>query len=124
MVGCLHEGKLISFIMLGTFLTCDFQPYPGYFYTGDGAVRDKDGYIWIKGRVDGKSSLFTLRVTLNFRYVDVIKVSGHRLSTAEIESALILYPGVAEAAVVGAADEITGQAVHAFVTLKRQIPSS
>lgn len=79
------------------------RPYPGYFYTGDGAVRDKDGYIWIKGRVD-----------------DVIKVSGHRLSTAEIESALILYPGVAEAAVVGASDELTGQAVHAFVTLKKE----
>ncbi|KAI0087718.1 acetate--CoA ligase [Irpex rosettiformis] len=78
------------------------RPYPGYFYTGDGAIRDKDGYIWIKGRVD-----------------DVINVSGHRLSTAEIESALILYNGVAEAAVIGANDELTGQAVHAFVTLKR-----
>ncbi|KAI0342470.1 acetyl-coenzyme a synthetase [Trametopsis cervina] len=77
------------------------RPYPGYFYTGDGAVRDKDGYIWIKGRVD-----------------DVINVSGHRLSTAEIESALILYDGVAEAAVIGANDELTGQAVHSFVTLK------
>ena len=52
---------------------------------------------------------------------DVIKVSGHRLSTAEIESALILYPGVAEAAVVGANDELTGQAVHAFVTLKKSV---
>ncbi|EKM57151.1 uncharacterized protein PHACADRAFT_119425 [Phanerochaete carnosa HHB-10118-sp] len=79
------------------------RPYPGYFYTGDGAVRDKDGYIWIKGRVD-----------------DVINISGHRLSTAEIESALILYDGVAEAAVIGANDELTGQAVHAFVTLKRE----
>ncbi|KAI0801962.1 acetyl-coenzyme a synthetase [Irpex lacteus] len=79
------------------------RPYPGYFYTGDGAVRDKDGYIWIKGRVD-----------------DVINVSGHRLSTAEIESALILYDGVAEAAVIGANDELTGQAVHSFVTLKRE----
>ncbi|KAJ3550467.1 hypothetical protein NM688_g5069 [Phlebia brevispora] len=77
------------------------RPYPGYFYTGDGAVRDKDGYVWVKGRVD-----------------DVINVSGHRLSTAEIESALILYKGVAEAAVIGANDELTGQAVHAFVTLK------
>ena len=82
------------------------QPYPGYFYTGDGAVRDKDGYIWIKGRVD-----------------DVINVSGHRLSTAEIESALILYSGVAEAAVIGANDELTGQAVHAFVTLKPSFAS-
>lgn len=57
------------------------KPYPGMFYTGDGAGRDEHGYIWIKGRVD-----------------DVINVSGHRLSTAEIESALILHPGVAETA--------------------------
>lgn len=57
------------------------QPYPGFYFTGDGAARDKDGYIWIKGRVD-----------------DVINVSGHRLSTAEIESALITHPGVAETA--------------------------
>jgi len=77
------------------------KPYPGFFYTGDGAAKDKDGYVWIKGRVD-----------------DVINVSGHRLSTAEIESALILHPGVAETAVIGTADELTGQAVHAFVTLK------
>jgi len=77
------------------------QPYPGYFYTGDGAARDEHGYIWIKGRVD-----------------DVINVSGHRLSTAEIESALICHKGVAETAVIGTADELTGQAVFAFVTLK------
>ncbi|KAH8833725.1 hypothetical protein DL96DRAFT_1703377 [Flagelloscypha sp. PMI_526] len=77
------------------------KPYPGFFYTGDGAARDEDGYIWIKGRVD-----------------DVINVSGHRLSTAEIESALILHKGVAETAVIGTADELTGQAVYAFVTLK------
>ncbi|KAJ3515871.1 hypothetical protein NLJ89_g1483 [Agrocybe chaxingu] len=77
------------------------QPYPGTFYTGDGAARDEHGYIWIKGRVD-----------------DVINVSGHRLSTAEIESALILHKGVAETAVIGTADELTGQAVYAFVTLK------
>lgn len=83
------------------YLETYMRPYPGYFYTGDGAARDKDGYIWIKGRVD-----------------DVINVSGHRLSTAEIESALILHPGVAEAAVIGAVDDLTGQAVHAFVTLK------
>jgi len=82
---------------LETYMT----PYPGMFYTGDGAARDEDGYIWIKGRVD-----------------DVINVSGHRLSTAEIESALILHKGVAETAVIGTADELTGQAVHAFVTLK------
>ncbi|KAG5352664.1 Acetyl-coenzyme A synthetase [Termitomyces sp. J132] len=77
------------------------KPYPGLFYTGDGAARDEHGYIWIKGRVD-----------------DVINVSGHRLSTAEIESALIMHKGVAETAVIGTADELTGQAVYAFVTLK------
>jgi acetyl-CoA synthetase len=77
------------------------KPYPGYFYTGDGAARDEHGYIWIKGRVD-----------------DVINVSGHRLSTAEIESALIQHKGIAETAVIGAADELTGQAVYAFATLK------
>jgi acetyl-CoA synthetase len=60
------------------------RPYPGYYFTGDGAGRDFDGYYWIRGRVD-----------------DVINVSGHRLSTAEIESALIQHPGVAETAVVG-----------------------
>ncbi|KDQ09202.1 hypothetical protein BOTBODRAFT_643258 [Botryobasidium botryosum FD-172 SS1] len=83
------------------YLETYMKPYPGFFYTGDGATRDKDGYIWIGGRVD-----------------DVINVSGHRLSTAEIESALIQHPGVAETAVIGSADEITGQAVHAFVTMK------
>ncbi|KAF8066861.1 hypothetical protein FPV67DRAFT_1496744 [Lyophyllum atratum] len=77
------------------------SPYPGMFYTGDGAARDEHGYIWIKGRID-----------------DVINVSGHRLSTAEIESALIMHKGVAETAVIGTADELTGQAVFAFVTLK------
>jgi len=70
-------------------------------FTGDGAGRDKDGYYWIRGRVD-----------------DVVNVSGHRLSTAEIEAALIEHPQVAEAAVVGIADELTGQAVNAFVSLK------
>jgi len=85
----------------GRYLDTYMRVYNGYFYTGDGAARDKDGYIWVKGRVD-----------------DVINVSGHRLSTAEIESALIMHPGVAETAVIGTADELTGQAVHAFVTLK------
>ncbi|KAJ6467834.1 hypothetical protein C8R45DRAFT_474222 [Mycena sanguinolenta] len=83
------------------YLETYMKPYPGLFYTGDGAARDDDGYIWIKGRVD-----------------DVINVSGHRLSTAEIESALIMHKGVAETAVIGTADELTGQAVYAFVTLK------
>ncbi|KAF9375204.1 acetyl-CoA synthetase [Podila verticillata] len=77
------------------------KPYPGYFFTGDGATRDKDGYIWIRGRVD-----------------DVINVSGHRLSTAEIESALIMHNTVAEAAAIGAHDDVTGQCIHAFVCLK------
>jgi acetyl-CoA synthetase len=70
-------------------------------FTGDGAARDKDGFYWIRGRVD-----------------DVVNVSGHRLSTAEIEAALIEHSGVAEAAVVGINDELTGQAVNAFVSLK------
>ncbi|KAI0252865.1 acetate--CoA ligase [Lactifluus subvellereus] len=83
------------------YLDTYMKPYPGVFYTGDGAARDEHGYIWIKGRVD-----------------DVINVSGHRLSTAEIESALIQHPGVAETAVIGATDDITGQSVYAFVTLK------
>ncbi|KAF8539926.1 hypothetical protein BDD12DRAFT_881516 [Trichophaea hybrida] len=75
--------------------------YKGYYFTGDGAGRDHEGYYWIRGRVD-----------------DVVNVSGHRLSTAEIEAALIHHPAVAEAAVVGIADELTGQAVNAFVSIK------
>lgn len=75
--------------------------YPGYYFTGDGAGRDHEGYYWIRGRVD-----------------DVVNVSGHRLSTAEIEAALIEHHAVAEAAVVGITDELTGQAVNAFVSVK------
>jgi len=75
--------------------------YPGYYFTGDGAGRDHEGYYWIRGRVD-----------------DVVNVSGHRLSTAEIEAALIEHRAVGEAAVVAIADELTGQAVAAFVSLK------
>lgn len=77
------------------------KPYPGYYFTGDGAARDNDGYYWIRGRVD-----------------DVVNVSGHRLSTAEIEAALIEHHGVSEAAVVGINDDLTGQAVVAYVALK------
>ncbi|QYZ67012.1 MAG: acetyl-CoA synthetase [Gammaproteobacteria bacterium (ex Lamellibrachia satsuma)] len=77
-----------------------FQMYPGYYFTGDGARRDEDGYYWITGRVD-----------------DVLNVSGHRLGTAEIESALVLHEKVAEAAVVGYPHEITGQGIYAYVTL-------
>ncbi len=75
---------------------------PGAYFTGDAARRDADGYYWILGRVD-----------------DVMNVSGHRLSTMEVESALVKHPAVAEAAVVGRPDELTGQAVCAFVTLKQ-----
>ncbi|KAJ3053732.1 acetyl-CoA synthetase [Rhizophlyctis rosea] len=80
------------------------KPYPGYYFTGDGVTRDQDGYYWIRGRVD-----------------DVINVSGHRMSTAEIESALILHPACAEAAAIGVPDDVTGQAVVCFVTLKPDI---
>ena len=75
---------------------------PGIYFTGDGARRDKDGYFWIMGRVD-----------------DVINVSGHRLSTMEVESALVAHPKVAEAAVVGRPDDVKGQAISAFVTLEQ-----
>lgn len=78
-----------------------FSNYPGYYFTGDGCRRDADGYYWITGRVD-----------------DVINVSGHRLGTAEIESALVSHPKVAEAAVVGYPHDIKGQGIYAFVTLK------
>lgn len=77
------------------------KPYPGYYFTGDGAGRDHDGYYWIRGRVD-----------------DVVNVSGHRLSTAEIETSLGNHENVSETAVVGISDELTGQAVIAFVSLK------
>ncbi|KAG2195517.1 acetyl-coenzyme A synthetase [Mucor mucedo] len=83
------------------FLDTYTKPYPNYYYTGDGASIDKDGYVWIRGRVD-----------------DVINVSGHRLSTSEIEAALITHEAVSESAVVGAHDDLTGQAIHAFVSLK------
>jgi acetyl-CoA synthetase len=82
------------------FIETYFKLYPGYYFTGDGARRDEDGYYWITGRVD-----------------DVLNVSGHRLGTAEIESALVLHPKVAEAAVVGYPHEITGQGIYAYVTL-------
>jgi len=77
-----------------------FAMYPGYYFTGDGARRDEDGYYWITGRVD-----------------DVLNVSGHRLGTAEIESGLVLHEKVAEAAVVGYPHDITGQGIYAYVTL-------
>ena len=76
-----------------------FSTYPGYFFTGDGARRDSDGYFWITGRVD-----------------DVLNVSGHRLGTAEIESALVLHPYIAEAAVVGYQHAIKGEGIYCYVT--------
>ena len=82
--------------MLDTY----FSQYNGIYFTGDGAKRDSDGYLWITGRVD-----------------DVLNVSGHRLGTAEIESALVLHPKVAEAAVVGFEHSIKGQGIYAYVTL-------
>lgn len=83
------------------------KPYPGYYFTGDGAGRDHEGYYWIRGRVD-----------------DVVNVSGHRLSTAEIEAALIQFNGVGEAAVVGFPHELTGQSIAAFVSLKSGVEPS
>jgi len=74
---------------------------PGSYFTGDGARQDADGYFWLMGRVD-----------------DVINVSGHRLGTMEVESALVAHPKVAEAAVVGRPDDLKGQAIAAFVTLE------
>jgi acetyl-CoA synthetase len=84
-----------------------FKTYPGYYFTGDGCRRDEDGYYWITGRVD-----------------DVLNVSGHRLGTAEIESALVAHAAVAEAAVVGAPHDIKGQGIYAFVTLKSGVAPS
>ena len=82
------------------FVSTYFATYPGYYMTGDGARRDEDGYYWITGRVD-----------------DVINVSGHRMGTAEVESALVLHDLVAEAAVVGYPHEIKGQGIYSYVTL-------
>jgi len=79
-----------------------WSEFPGFYFTGDGARRDEDGYFWIVGRID-----------------DVLNVAGHRLGTSEIESALVSHPCVAEAAVVGRPDDLKGQAVVAFVTLKQ-----
>jgi acetyl-CoA synthetase len=81
-----------------------FTTFPGRYFTGDGCRRDEDGYYWITGRVD-----------------DVINVSGHRLGTAEVESALVSHSGVAEAAVVGFPHDIKGQGIYAYVTLKQGV---
>ena len=78
-----------------------FSEYPGIYFTGDGAMQDKDGYFWIIGRID-----------------DVLNISGHRLGTAEVESAMVAHPKVAEAAAIGRPDELKGQSLVVFVTLK------
>ncbi len=89
------------------FIEAYFSAYPGSYFTGDGARRDKDGYYWITGRVD-----------------DVLNVSGHRLGTAEIESALVSHTHVAEAAVVGMPHDIKGQGIAAYVTLQADTPET
>ena len=81
-----------------------YSAYEGFYFTGDGARRDSDGYYWITGRVD-----------------DVINVSGHRMGTAEVESALVLHNSVAEAAVVGFPHEIKGEGIYAYVTLMNDV---
>ncbi len=87
------------------FVQTYFSEQPGMYFTGDGARQDEDGYFWLMGRVD-----------------DVLNVAGHRLGTAEVESALVSNPKVAEAAVVGRPDELKGTAVVAFVTVKKGVP--
>jgi acetyl-CoA synthetase len=89
------------------FIDMYFSQYPGYYFSGDGARRDEDGYYWITGRID-----------------DVLNVSGHRLGTAEIESALVLHEAVAEAAVVGYPHDIKGQGIYAYITLMAGIEPS
>ena len=89
------------------FLTIYLRPYPGFYFTGDGCRRDRDGYLWITGRVD-----------------DVINPSGHRIGTAEVESALVACEEVSEAAVIGFPHEIKGEGIGCFVILReREVPS-
>jgi acetyl-CoA synthetase len=89
------------------FIDTYFRTYPGMYFSGDGCRRDADGDYWITGRVD-----------------DVINVSGHRIGTAEVESALVLHPDVAEAAVVGFPHDLKGQGIYAYVTLKQGVAES
>ena len=84
-----------------------FTVFPGHYFTGDGAKKDEDGYYWLMGRID-----------------DVINVSGHRIGTAEVESALVSHRSVAEAAVIGISHEVKGQGIYAFVTLKAGVKGS
>jgi acetyl-CoA synthetase len=89
------------------FKSTYFARFPGVYTTGDGARKDEDGYYWLMGRID-----------------DVIKVSGHRIGTAEVESAFVAHPSVAEAAVVGMPHPIKGEGIYAFVTLKSGVPKT
>ncbi|GAA3932768.1 acetate--CoA ligase [Litoribacillus peritrichatus] len=89
------------------FIDTYFSTYKGYYFSGDGARRDEDGYYWITGRVD-----------------DVLNVSGHRMGTAEVESALVAHPATSEAAVVGYPHDIKGQGIYAYVTLKQGYETS
>jgi acetyl-CoA synthetase len=89
------------------FIDTYFRTYPDMYFSGDGARRDEDGFYWITGRVD-----------------DVLNVSGHRLGTAELESALVLHDAVAEAAVVGYPHDIKGQGIYAYVTLIKGVEPS
>jgi len=89
------------------FIETYFSAYKGKYFTGDGCRRDADGYYWITGRVD-----------------DVLNVSGHRMGTAEVESALVAHPKVAESAVVGYPHDIKGQGIYAYVTLKLGVEPS
>ncbi|MCE8421132.1 AMP-binding protein, partial [Rhodovulum sulfidophilum] len=84
-----------------------FSHYKGYYFSGDGCRRDADGYYWVTGRVD-----------------DVINVSGHRMGTAEVESALVAHQAVAEAAVVGYPHELKGQGIYAYVTLMNGVEAT
>lgn len=89
------------------YLTTYFRAYPGFYFTGDSAARDKDGYVWVIGRVD-----------------DVINVSGHRMGTAELESALVQHESCAEAAVVAIPHDVKGSAIYAFAVLKESFKES
>jgi acetyl-CoA synthetase len=92
---------------VGRFETTYYAPYPGYYFTSDGARRDADGYYWITGRVD-----------------DVVNVSGHRIGTAEVESALVAHPACVEAAVVGVDHPVKGQGIYAYVSLMDGVDTS
>ncbi len=89
------------------FIDTYFSTFPGRYFSGDGCRRDEDGYFWITGRVD-----------------DVINVSGHRMGTAEVESALVSHPKVAEAAVVGYPHDIKGQGIYAYITVNIDVKTS